>query len=155
MKTKYSLPQDRVSRASVLFTNERPRLRAVQFHGLPVSIEIEAGQTKSGIDPTSGESWERKYTVPYGEIPSSRSLADGDGVDVYLASRDPYALVYVVHQRKFTGEFDEDKVILGARSADEAERIYRAHGPSWGWIGMDVMSWDNFERGYLASNRKL
>lgn len=154
MQLDYVLPLDRMERARTIFTNTRPVLRTVNFHGLPISIEIDKGDTKSGTD-ANGEKWSKTYYVPYGEIPSTRSLADGDGVDIYLAGLNPNALVYIVHQRKYTGEYDESKVILGASSAAEAEKIYRDHGPSWGWMGMETMSWDNFERGYLAANRKV
>lgn len=155
MTTTYVLPDDRISRGCVLFTNERPRLRTVTFQNLPpISIEIEIGQTKSGIDE-NGNRWEHTYTVPYGEIPSTRSLADGDGVDIYLGIDPSAAMIYVIHQNKMDGSFDEDKVMIGFSSSGEAIAAYKAHGPSWGFGSMDTMSVDQFVRGYLASNRKL
>lgn len=155
MTSTYSLPYDRISRGGQRYTNSRPRLRTVPFNGLDVSVEIDVGEIKSGIDD-NGQRWSKTFTVPYGEIPSSKTLADGEGVDIYIADEYNFnAPVFIVHQLKHTGEFDEDKVVLGATSADEAEQIYRDHGPEWGFGGMDVMSWPEFQNGYLASNRKI
>lgn len=154
MQQNYAVPFDRFARGGQRYTNARPRLRTVPFNGLPISIEIEVGQTKSGIDE-NGETWTKTYTVPYGEIPSTVSLADGDGVDIYLCGSNPNALVYVVHQVRADGSFDEDKVLLGASSAGEAKQVYKDHGPVWGFGSMDALTWDQFERGYLASNRKI
>ena len=117
-------------------------------------VEIEVGETKSGIDE-DGIPWKKNFKVPYGEIPSSKALSDGDGVDIYLASSNQDAPVFVIHQLRKDGSFDEDKVVLGALNQAEAEKIYRDHGPEWGFGTIDAMSWSEFENGYLASNRKL
>lgn len=129
--------------------------RQADFLGLPINIEIEAGDTKSGIGD-EGEAWEKTYDVPYGEIDGTLALSDGDPVDVYLGSfATPEARVYVVHQQRKSGEFDEDKVMLGFRDAMEAMHAYQRHGPPWGFGSMDDMTLDEFVNGYLASNRPL
>lgn len=132
---------------------KRPVKRTVDWNGLPLSIEIEVGDTKSGVDE-SGKAWSHTYEVPYGEIPSSRSLADGDGVDIYLGPDPLSPLVYIVHQRKMDGNFDEDKCMLGFRSECEALYAYKIHGPSWGFGSLDTLTVDQFLHGYLASNRR-
>lgn len=135
------------------YTNARPSLRVVNFQGLPIKVEIEIGEVKSGVDE-GGNIWSHKYTVPYGEVPSSKTLADGDGVDVYLGP-DPLAhMVYVIHQSKLNGSYDEDKVMLGFASSGDAVLAYKQHGPTWGFGSMDTMTFDQFLHGYLASNRK-
>lgn len=154
MKLVYAIPQDRLAKASKQFTNARPVLRTVQFHGIPVSIEIEAGQSKSGIDE-AGNKWSHLYKVPYGEIPSTKALSDGDAVDVYLGPNAGASMVYVVHQLRRDGKFDEDKCMLGFPSAGEAVAAYKSHGPSWGFGSMDTMTADQFIHGYLASNRSI
>jgi hypothetical protein len=146
---------DGLALGSRRYSNARAGLRTVDFHGLPIKIEIEAGQTKSGVGE-DGKPWSHEYTVPYGEIPSSRALSDNDGVDVYLGPATSTAtLVYAIHQLRRDGSFDEDKVMLGFASSGEAILAYKQHGPSWGFGSMDTMTVDQFIHGYLASNRKI
>lgn len=135
------------------YSNASAGLRTVSFQGLPVKIEIEVGETRSGTGE-DGRPWEKTYEIPYGEIPQSRTLADGDGVDIYLGP-DPLApMIYVVHQLRRDGSYDEDKCLLGFRSIGEAIQAYKSHGPSWGFGSVDTMTVDQFKHGYLASNRK-
>lgn len=117
-------------------------------------MEIDIGQTKSGIGE-DGKRWIKKYSVPYGEITSSHATSDGDPVDVYLGSNPSSTMVYVVHQLKRNGKFDEDKCMLQFSSQGEAIAAYKSHGPSWGFGSCDTMTIDQFVHGYLASNRKL
>jgi hypothetical protein len=138
----------------VSILNSRPVKRTVNWHGVPVSVEFDIGDVKRGIGDY-GEVWTNEYTVPYGEIPSSRTLADGEGVDVYLGPDLEAPPVFVVHQLKRDGTFDEDKVMLGFPSREEAVKAYGRHGPSWGFGSVDEMTAEQFIRGYLASNRKV
>lgn len=136
--------------------NSRPVKRAVEFHGIPVSVEIEAGDTKTGVDE-DGQPWQVTYSIPYGEIPGTRSLADGDGVDIYLGPDEDAEKVFVVHQLRRDGSHDEDKVMLQFGSASDAEAAYRDHhsGAAWAFGSMDEMTVDEFLNGYLASNRVI
>lgn len=136
------------------YSNSRPPVRTVDFKGLPISVEIEIGEEKSGIDE-NGNAWSHIYSVPYGEITSSKTLADGEGVDVYLGPNPQATLVYIIHQVHADGSYDEDKCMLGFSSIGEAIHAYKIHGPSWGFGTIDTMTWDQFRHGYLASNRKL
>lgn len=150
----YDIHHDGLALGRKRYSNtKRPVKHMVDFQGIPVSVEIEVGETKSGTDE-AGNQWSHVYQVPYGEIPSSRSLADGDGVDCYLGPDLASPLVYVVHQRKLDGSHDEDKVMLGFRSECEAIYAYKSHGPSWGFGSLDQMTVDQFRHGYLASNRR-
>lgn len=141
-------------RGRLRYSNSQQSKRTVEWNGILLNIEIDKGDIKSGIGE-DGKPWSHRYEVPYGEIPNSQSLADGDGVDIYIAGSDQNAPVHVIHQLKFSGEFDEDKVILGVSNVEEAKKTYEKHGPSWGFGSMETMTWDQFENGYLASNRKL
>lgn len=129
----------------------RPSKRRLEWNGLPINIEIEVGEKKSGFDKT-GMPWEHVYAVPYGEIERTQG-DDGDPVDVYLGPAQDAAYVYVVHQLNMDGTPDEDKVMLGFLGAAAAQAAYRAHGPSWGFGSMDEMNLDQFVHGYLAANR--
>lgn len=130
------------------------RGRAADFRGLPINVEIEAGQTKSGIGE-DGRPWQKTYSVPYGEVKKTMALSDGDPVDVYLGPSPEATMVYVVHQLRRDGSYDEDKCMLGFASSGEAVRAYKQHGPPWGFGTMDTMTFDQFRHGYLASNRKI
>jgi hypothetical protein len=145
---------DGLALGSRRYSNARAGLRTVDFQGIPLKIEIEVGDTKSGIGE-DGKRWEKTYAFPYGEIPSSKTLADGDGVDIYLGSSPLSPMVYVIHQLKRDGSYDEDKCMLGFQSSGEAIHAYKSHGPTWGFGTMDTMTVDQFRSGYLASNRKL
>lgn len=153
MTAGYALPHDRLALARQRYTNARPRPRAVQFQGLPISVEIEPGQTRSGVEE-GGAPWSKTYKYPYGEVRGTRALSDGDPVDVYLGPDPLQRTVYVVHQLRRDGSYDEDKVMLGFPSEGEAVACYKSHGPSWGFGSLDRMTVDQFRHGYLASNRK-
>lgn len=132
--------------------NARPDKRRVAFNDLPINIEIEAGDVKSGYDDT-GLPWSHTYEIPYGEIAGTEG-DDGDAVDVYLGPYEwPHAPVFVVHQLHRDGTPDEDKVFLGLLSAAEGEDCYRRHGPAWGFGGLEQMTLDEFKNGYLAATR--
>src|SRR6266576_1765057 len=56
--------------------------RIINFHGLQVRIENEAGSVRKGVDHT-GKPWQITMTYPYGEIINSTGV-DGDEVDCFL-----------------------------------------------------------------------
>lgn len=130
----------------------RQAKRRADFLGIPLLIEIEAGDTIRGTGD-EGEKWEKTYAVPYGEV--ERTLGDdGDAVDVYVGPFDTAAAkVYIVHQVRKDGAPDEDKVMLGFPGAAEARDAYELHGPPWGFGSMDEMTLDQFKHGYLAACR--
>jgi len=147
-------PGDGLSLGRRRYGNSRPARRTVTFNGVPVKVEIEPGETRSGVDER-GRPWSHEYRYAYGEIPSSRSPADGDGVDVYLGPDLSAPMVYVVHQVHSDGTYDEDKVMLGFPSEGEAVLAFKQHGASWAFGTMDILTWDQFRNGYLVSNRRI
>lgn len=132
---------------------KRKIIRQENFAGLPIHVEIDRGDQKSGVDQ-NGEGWSHIYQYPYGEIARTEG-EDGDPVDCYLGPNPRSKNVYVVHQMKQDGSHDEDKVMLGFDTPRQAEQAYRDHGPAWGFGTMDKMTLDHFKNGYLASNRKF
>jgi hypothetical protein len=64
--------------------------------------------------------------APYGYIKGTQG-ADGEGVDVYLGPNKDATHAHVVHQKKHDGSYDEDKVILGVGSKEEAKKLYLQH----------------------------
>lgn len=138
-----------IDTGAVKYGNERTTKRMTAFQGIPVRLEIEAGEH------VIGNGWENTYKYPYGEIPNSHALSDGDPVDVYLGPNGQSDLVVVVHQNKRDGTFDEDKVMLGFNSERDAVQCYFDHGPEWGFGSSETMTFDQFVKGYLAANRLL
>lgn len=97
------------------------------FAGLPVCVENPAGSTRSWTD-ASGRSGQTVMASDYGFIVGVVG-ADGEEVDVFLGPSPSAPWVYVVHQSRsptFDG-YDEDKVMLGFSSADQAKREYLRH----------------------------
>lgn len=89
--------------------------------GIPLRLELLAGEIRSGIGP-DGKAWAVRMPCAYGEIPGTVG-ADGEPVDALLLGGDGQ-LAYVIEHAP-GGEYDEDKVILGALDEDEATQLYR------------------------------
>lgn len=105
-----------------LYNPDEPK----KFQGLEIFIENPAGSTRTGVS-NSGKKWETHMKNDYGFLKKVDG-ADGEGVDVYLGADDGVEFAYVVHQNNpKTGEFDEDKVMLGFSSAEEARKAYLDH----------------------------
>jgi hypothetical protein len=94
--------------------------------GLRIAIENRKGSVRSGVD-RDGKPWRTVMKAPYGYIQGTRG-ADGEEVDAYVGPVKDAPHAFVVHQHKHTGKgYDEDKVILGVRSEEEAKKLYLAH----------------------------
>jgi predicted RNA methylase len=95
----------------------------IRYGGLDISVENPKGSKRSGIDP-KGKPWEVEMSAHYGYVRRSEG-ADGEQVDVYIASDREDTPVFVVDQvDPKTGRFDEHKIVMGAASREEAERVY-------------------------------
>lgn len=111
-----------------------------EFQGLPVSVENRKGSIRKGTDP-DGKEWETKHKHPYGYIPGTTG-PDGDAVDVFVGPNEDAAYAYVIHINKpDTGKYDEDKVMLGFDSEEDALRCFRQHydEPHKFYSGMDII----------------
>ena len=98
----------------------------INFQGLDIAVENRKGSVRSGKKPDGG-TWRTVMKLPYGYIEGSKGK-DGEGVDVYVGPDKTAPVAYVVHQHKPDGTgFDEDKVMLGCDSEDEAKRLYLQH----------------------------
>ena len=99
----------------------------ISIHGLDVTIENPEGSVRSGKD-ASGKEWEVQMSAHYGYIRRTVG-ADEEQIDVYVGpGGESTDKVFVVDQVDAkTGKFDEHKVIFGAESQAEAEKLYDAH----------------------------
>ena len=107
-----------------------------KIEGLDISIETDRGEKRSGVSE-DGKKWETLMKDPYGYIKGTLGV-DGDHIDLFLGpvaqairngnTKESIKDVWVVHQKNpNTGKYDEDKVMFGYRSKDEAIRAYKAH----------------------------
>jgi hypothetical protein len=124
------------------------------FKGLPIAIENVAGTTREGKDE-DGHHWETKMKNDYGFIEGSKGK-DGDAVDVYVGPKENAQDAFVVHQHKPDGTgHDEDKVILGVRSKNEAKELYIKHYDDPKFLGpIDKVSIGRL-RELVAANKKI
>ncbi len=126
-----------------------------QLFGLPITIEYRKGDTRTGVGP-DGKKWERKLFAAYGEIKRTEGL-DGDALDVYVGPDLDATKVYAITQLKGP-EFkkvDEQKFMLGFKTADEAKRIYLSHYPDPKILGgMKEMTLEDFQAKAATSDGK-
>lgn len=97
----------------------------MEYQGLPISIENRKGSVRKWYDPHNKEEGKTKMLWPYGYIRRTKGV-DGDHVDVYVGPNKDAKVAFVIHQMKAPDfkQFDEDKVMLGFDSADEAKSAY-------------------------------
>lgn len=109
------------------------------FQGLPIHIEHDRGDTRSGVSP-DGTEWSTKMKHPYGEILGTTG-ADGDPLDVFIGPNPHAAFAYVV-QAKLPGSraFDEVKIMAGFNTRAEAEAAFRVNYDRPGFM-LDVTTW--------------
>lgn len=115
-----------------------------EIAGMKISIETPKGHTRSGTDK-DGHEWSIKMKNDYGYIRMTEGT-DGDHVDCYIGPNHEAKMVYVIHQlHPDSGEYDEDKCMIGFDSAEEAKAAYLAHYDKPGFFGsMDEMPIDDF-----------
>lgn len=122
--------------------------------GLRVAIENRKGSVRKGED-ADGKEWRTKMVHSYGYLVGTRG-ADGDPVDAYVGPDKEVPHAYVVHQRdKDTGAYDEDKVMLGFASKQEAKETFLKHYDSPKFLGpISRVSVDRL-RELVASKKRL
>lgn len=103
------------------------------FQGLSIAIENQKGSVRSGV-AKDGKKWRTVMKVPYGYIIGSKG-ADKEGVDAFVGGNKEAKNAYVVHQKKDDGSYDEDKVILGVNSVEEAKKLYLSHYDTDKYLG--------------------
>jgi len=114
--------------------DEYPFVATVRFRKMVIDIENLDGSVREGKDP-NGKHWKTNFRgAHYGEIRGSRG-ADGDPLDVYIKNPpdDKANKVFIIHQNHprthptKAGQYDEDKVVFGVSSAEEAKALYLKH----------------------------
>lgn len=94
--------------------------------GMPIAIENRKGSVRSGVDK-DGKPWRTEMKHPYGYLKGTEGR-DGEEVDCYVGPEKKVPHAFVVHQHKHDGTgHDEDKVMLGFKSKEEARSAFLAH----------------------------
>lgn len=148
---------------------EYPFVGSLLAHGIPVAIENAKGSYREGTGK-DGKKWRVLMHAHYGEIgpiaasgPGSGKKwntrgTDGDRVDVYVLDHDPeYETAYIVDQLDpDTGEFDEQKVILGASSSLDAKDLYfkQYDKPERFFGGIHAMPIETFKRRLMGPGKR-
>ena len=115
--------------------DEEPEQTAYQ--DILITIENPVGSIRQGVSP-DGTPWATLFYHPYGYIENTRGN-DKEEIDCFIGPN-PYAMnVYIIRQRKAPGRFDEDKVIFGCNSMEEARCLYLAHYDTQSLIGPIIM----------------
>lgn len=127
---------------------EYPFVGFVDFQGLRIDIENRKGDTRRGVN-TDGTPWQTVMGYDYGEIRGTRGT-DGDKLDVFVGPLHDSPLVVAINQHDpVTGGFDEQKIMLGFETVEEAVSAYRAQYDSPGFYvegDYEVMSFGAFWR---------
>lgn len=99
------------------------KVRRLNFQGLDISIETDAGQYRRGIDP-NGKPWQTLMQHPYGYIRLTEGL-DGDHFDVFIGPDEDSQLVFVADMfaPPDFDALDEQKAVLGCNSLAEAREV--------------------------------
>jgi len=142
-----------------------PFVGTTVYKGLRVDLENLDGSTRTGVD-ANGHKWRTRFKgVVYGELRGSLGV-DGDPLDVYIKNPpDDSNVAYIVHQNhprnhpvaRKAGEYDEDKVILGASSPEEAKELYLRHYDRRDYFrSMTTMSLSKFRKiAYKDAGEKI
>ena len=120
--------------------------RIIRWNRFSIAIENEQGDYRKWVDP-QGKSGKTFMNFPYGFIISQLRGHDGDSIDVYIGPDKNSAYVFVVTQLDpKTGQYDEDKVMLGFTTAKQAVAAYQSQYNSPKFFGGVSTYWiDDFE----------
>ena len=134
---------------------DRPNGQVIELGGLRVCVENAPGSVRSGI-ADDGKKWSTKFKHHYGYIEGYRG-ADGDSLDCFVGPYRGSKKVFVIHQNKLDGNYDEDKVMLGYLTAGSAKNAYFAHydRPEAFYDSMEEMPLGAFKRSIVRTSQAL
>lgn len=117
----------------------------VSISGMDIAIENPEGSSRSGVSE-DGKKWETKMNSHYGYFKRTEGK-DGDQVDVFVRPGTAgVEKVHIVDQMGPDGNFDEHKVVLGAKTKIEARREYlRNYEKGWKPGPVSEMALDDFK----------
>ena len=125
-----------------------------KVHGMHISIENKKGGERSGTDK-DGHKWTCKMYHDYGYIRGTVGV-DKDHLDCYVGPSPESGLAFIINQNDpVTGKFDEQKVMLGFDTAEEAKAAYLKQYDRPGFFGdMIRMDIETFKEKAFDINQK-
>lgn len=99
----------------------------IDFNGLQISIETGRSRIREWHNPHDGSQGMSRMLIPYGYIKRTLGV-DGDHYDCFVGPDRTAPMAYIITTMKapdFT-EVDEEKVMLGLHTEEEAKRAYLA-----------------------------
>jgi hypothetical protein len=150
-KSSYDKPE---SIDKSLTYSGHPLQGRTKVHGMDISIENRKGSTRSGTDK-DGHEWHTDMHFNYGYIRGTVGV-DKDHLDAYIGPNPESEIVYIVNQNDpVTGDFDEQKVMLGFGSEEEAKAAYLKQYDRPGFFGSIVkMDIDTFKEEAFDTENK-
>lgn len=139
-------PADQAVAIAHEFARRHARADAA-FADVPVAVETPEGSARHWEQSDGRAGRTVMMGCHYGYFPGTVG-EDGEGVDVFLGPRPDAPEVYVVHQMAAPDfdHYDEDKVMAGFASADDARRAFLDHYDDPRFLG----SMSSFPTGELA-----
>jgi hypothetical protein len=130
-----------------------PFTGSINFRGLIVHVENAPGSVREGKTPEGKVKWRTHMKIAYGEFQGPRGV-DKDKLDVYVGPYRKAPNVYIIHQNFVRGpkkgKYDEDKVMVGFESLEQAKAAYLAHYDSLKYFrSATVMAFPLFKRAIL------
>lgn len=126
----------------------------ISIQGYQITIENPKGSYRHGVDK-NGKEWKTKMHNDYGYF--TRTLGkDGDAIDVFIGNSIDSDTVFVVDQKNGKGEFDESKVMLGFKTAEDAKKAYLSNYSSdWkGFMKITGVSHETFKKWLYDGHRQ-
>lgn len=153
-----------------------------QVQNLPISVENMKGRHRYGTDK-DGHMWKTHMNYDYGYIRGTNGN-DNEAIDVYVGPDKKSIGAYVVHQHKIEDiknpskyrvsrgkyickkcneesskckhSYDEDKVMLGFSSKDEAIKAYNSQYDHPGFLGpVSTYTMDEFKEMLKGEKKKI
>lgn len=133
---------------------EYPYQGRYRWRGLTIYVENRQGSKRRGVDK-DGKPWSVTMPAHYGEVVNTVAN-DGDPVDVFLLEGcEDCEKVYVFHTlHPGTQVYDEDKCVIGAKTAKEARRIIKRAYNRRVVQGMTIWPADEFAE-YLRKGKRF
>lgn len=120
-------------------TVSKKQKQDIKFKDIPIVIEYPQWSVKPASDGT-----EKMMGADYGYIPGYIG-ADGDELDVYVGPNHDSNHVYVMYKCHVdTGDYDEDKVMVGFNSESEAVNAFMVGRQPSEYGGNHEMTWKAF-----------
>jgi hypothetical protein len=153
-KGKYGTRTNDLKKSIAEAEENYPEPEHTTFCGIPIAIENRAGSQRhwTDSDGTKGSAFMR---YDYGYIVGMIG-ADNDELDVYVGPQKDADTAYVMHQQnKISGIYDEDKVMLGFASKEEAVKAYQSQYDSPEFLaGVSDIGIDGLKK-WLESHKEV